>query len=93
MILCALCSTLGRFPSFHQILENEKLLLILLDRDRIIIYLDRLLEMDTVIQRERPIKCLSREKLGEGALFAFDETKRALVVCAPTKVFPDNALG
>jgi hypothetical protein len=44
--------------------------------------------MDNAIQRERPNKSLNREKLGEGALFAFDETKRALVVCAPTKVVP-----
>ena len=44
--------------------------------------------MDIVIQHERPNKCFNREKLGEGALFAFDETKRALVVCARTKVSP-----
>jgi hypothetical protein len=79
--------TLGRFSSFHQILENDKLLLVMLDRDKVSIYLDRLPEMDVVI-RERPNKCLNREKLGEGALFAFDETRRALVVCAPTKVSP-----
>ncbi len=85
-LIYTLRSTSGRFPSFHQILENEKLLLVLLDRDRVIIYLDRLPEMDIVIQRERPIKCLNREKLGEHALFAFDETKRALAVCAQTKV-------
>jgi len=80
--------TLGRFCSFHQIIENDRLLLVLLDRDKVSIYLDRLLEMDIVIQRERPNKCLNRERLGEGALFAFDETKRALVVCARTKVSP-----
>jgi len=79
-------SILGRIRSFYQILENEKLLLILFDRDRVVIYLDRLLEMDNVIQRQRPTKCLNREKLGKCALFAFDEVKRALVVCAPTKV-------
>jgi hypothetical protein len=80
--------TLGRFCSFHQILENDKILLVLLNRDKVSIYLDRLAEMDLLIQRERPNKCLNREKLGEGALFAFDETMRALVVCAPTKVYP-----
>lgn len=82
----ALRSTLGRICSFHQILEKEKLLLILFDRDRVFIYLERLPEMDIAIQRERPVKCLNREKLGEGPLFAFDETKRALVVCSSTKV-------
>ena len=86
--------TLQRIISFHQILENDKLLLVLLDRDNFSIYLDRLPEMDVVIQRERPNKFLNREKLGEGVLFSFDETKRALVVCASTKVSPANsALG
>lgn len=89
----ALKLNLRALCSFHQILENDKLLLVLLDRDKVSIYLDRLPEMDIAIQRERRIKCLNREKLGEGALFAFDETKRALVVCAPTKVSPDSALG
>lgn len=42
--------------------------------------------MEFAIQQERQIKYLNREKLGEGVLFAFDETNRALVVCAPTKV-------
>src|SRR6266849_1774071 len=87
-LICALSSNLRALCSFYQILENDKLLLVLLDRDKVSIYLDRLPEMDIVIQRERPNKCLNREKLGEGALFAFDETKRALVVCAPTKVSP-----
>jgi hypothetical protein len=79
-------SNLGRIFSFHQILENEKILLVLFDRDRVFIYLERLLELDNAIQGERPVKCLNLEKLGEGALFSFDEIKRALVVCAPTKV-------
>ena len=38
------------------------------------------------IKRERPIKRLNREKLGQDVLFAFDETKRALAVCASKKV-------
>jgi hypothetical protein len=86
--MCLELKTLVRFCSFHQILENDKLLLVLLDRDKVSIYLDRLPEMDIVVQRERPNKCLNRERLGEGALFAFDETKRTLVACAPTKVSP-----
>jgi hypothetical protein len=72
--------------SFYQILEYEKLLLILLDQDRMVIYLERLIEMDVAIQRNRPVKGLSREKLGNDVLFAFDETQRALAVCASTKV-------
>ena len=40
--------TLGRFCSFHQILENDKLLLVLLDRDKVSIYLDQLPGMDII---------------------------------------------
>jgi hypothetical protein len=74
------------FRSLYQILENERLLLVLLDQDRAVIYLERLLEMDVAIRRNRYAKCLSREKLGNDVLFAFDETKRALAVCSSTKV-------
>ncbi len=42
--------------------------------------------MDMAIERHRPVKVLNREKLEQDILFAFDETKRALAVCAPTKV-------
>lgn len=42
--------------------------------------------MDMAIQRHRPVKVLNREKLEKDILFAFDETKRSLAVCAPTKV-------
>ena len=42
--------------------------------------------MDIAIQRRRPVKVLSREKLEQDVLFAFDEKTRALAVCAPTKV-------
>ena len=74
------------FPvRYCQILENEKLLLVLVDRENIYIYLDRYPAMETAV-RGRPIKLLKREKLGEDALFAFDETKRVLVVCASVKV-------
>ena len=41
--------------------------------------------MDTAV-RGRPIKLLNHEKLGEDVLFAFDESKRVLVVCASVKV-------
>ena len=50
------------------------------------IYLDRLPVISTTIQSRRPIKHLNREKLGQDILFAFDETKRALAVCASKKV-------
>ena len=50
------------------------------------IYLERLAAMDIAIQRRRAVKVLNREKLEQDILFAFDETTRALAVCAPTKV-------
>jgi hypothetical protein len=74
------------FYSFCQLLESEKLLLILVDPVRVTIYLERLPAMDMAIQRHRPVKVLNREKLEQDILFAFDETKRSLAVCAPNKV-------
>jgi hypothetical protein len=74
------------FPiRYCQILENEKILLVLVDQENVCIYLDRFPAMDTAV-RGRPIKLLKREKLGRDVLFAFDETKRVLVVCASVKV-------
>ena len=81
-----LCCTSFLFSSFCQLLDGEKLLLILVDRVKVIVYLERLSAMNIAIQRRRPIKVLSREKLEQDVLFAFDETTRALAVCAPTKV-------
>ncbi|KAI9452888.1 hypothetical protein BJY52DRAFT_1124024 [Lactarius psammicola] len=72
-------------PAFYQLLENEKLLLVLANRDKFLIYLERLSVLDMAIQRDKPIKSLDRDKLGRGVLFAFDETKRTLAVCATTK--------
>jgi hypothetical protein len=80
------CCALRQFRRFHQVLENGNLLLILLDRERVSIYIDHLHAMNLAIQRERPIKNLNREKLGHDVLFAFDETKRSLAVCSSTKV-------
>ncbi|KAI0250890.1 CHAT domain-containing protein [Lactifluus subvellereus] len=76
----------GMDLAFFQILENEKFLLVLLDEDSVSIYLERLSAVDIAVERNRPIKRLNRQKLGERILFAFDETKRALVVCASTKL-------
>ncbi|KAH9165762.1 hypothetical protein EDB89DRAFT_2008009, partial [Lactarius sanguifluus] len=73
-------------PSFYQLLENEKILLVLASRDKFLVYLDRLPVLDMAIQRGKPIKSLNRDKLGRGVLFAFDETKRTLAVCASTKL-------
>jgi hypothetical protein len=72
--------------SFHKLLENEKFLLILADQGNHAIYLESLMEMDSAIQRARVVKTLMRDKIGEDVLFAYDEAKRTLVICASTKV-------
>jgi hypothetical protein len=76
----------SHFFSFSQLLENEKLLLILADQENYSIYLQRLSNMDAAIQRGRTIKVLPLKKVGEGLLFAFDEVNRMLAVCSSTKV-------
>lgn len=72
--------------SFCQILPNEKLLLVLFDRERVFIYLKPLPAIDAAIRRSQPIKILNREKLGQDVLFAYDEMKRTLAVCASKRV-------
>ncbi len=42
--------------------------------------------MDAAIQRGGAIKTLNRDRVGEDALFAYDEAKRMLTVCASGKV-------
>ncbi|KAI9443938.1 hypothetical protein H4582DRAFT_1807523, partial [Lactarius indigo] len=80
------CLSISAGIAFYQLLENEKFLLVLANRDRFLVYLERLPVLDMAIQRGRPIKSLNRDKLGRGVLFAFDETKRTLAVCASTKL-------
>lgn len=84
---CDARGTLWKLRSFYHLVENEKILLVLLDRDRVAIYLDRLPAINAAILRDRHIKSLSREKLGEDVLFAFDEARRSLAVCASSKVY------
>lgn len=42
--------------------------------------------MDAAIQRGKGIKTLNRDRLGDDVLFAYDERKRILTVCASAKV-------
>ncbi|KAH9991344.1 hypothetical protein BJV77DRAFT_1068323 [Russula vinacea] len=67
------------------LLEKEKLLLVLADQDKHCIYLEHLSAMDAAIQRGNAIKALNRDKMGEHVLFAYDEAKRMLTVCASAK--------
>ncbi|KAH9963060.1 hypothetical protein BJV74DRAFT_880022 [Russula compacta] len=78
--------SIGMEIAFCRILENEKLLLVLIDQDWVSIYLERLATIDMVIRRNRPIKAFNREKLGQDVLFAFDEAKRVLAVCVSIKL-------
>ena len=56
------------------------------DRDRHAVYLERLQDIDAAIQRSRAIKTLNRDRMGEDVLFAYDEAKRTLFVCASANV-------
>jgi hypothetical protein len=75
------------------LLGNERLLLVLADRDNYALYLEHLSEMDAAIQRAKAIRSLNRDKIGEDVLFAYDEVKRMLVVCAPAKVCSMSLVG
>lgn len=44
--------------------------------------------MNAAIQRSRAAKTLNRDRMGEDVLFAYDEAKRTLFVCASAKVSP-----
>ena len=77
---------MGYLISFHRLLENERLFLILAYQDKCAIYLESLAGMGAAIQQARPIKTLNRDKMGEEVLFAYDEAKRTLAVCASAEV-------
>jgi hypothetical protein len=70
------------FVSFHKLLEKERLLLVLADQDKHSIYLEHLSAIYASIQRGRAIKVLHCEDV----LFAYDEAKRMLTICASAKV-------
>ena len=48
--------------------------------------------MDEAIKRGKAIKPLNRDKVGEDVLFAYDEAKRMLTVCASAKVSPTSLI-
>jgi hypothetical protein len=69
-----------------QLLEGEKLLLVVADRaGNLSVYLDRLEGMDGTIVRCRG-KPLNREKIGQEFLLAYDESKKMLAVVSSDKV-------
>ena len=69
-----------------QLLENDKVLLIVDDQSGgILVYLDSQQGINTAVQRP-PRKILHRSKIGEACIFMFDEVRRTLAVCETTKV-------
>ena len=69
-----------------QLLENDKLLLIVDDHNGgILVYLDSQQNIHTAVQHP-PRKSLHRSKIGEACVFAFDEARRTLAICETTKV-------
>ncbi|KAI6032571.1 hypothetical protein F5J12DRAFT_779054 [Pisolithus orientalis] len=69
-----------------QLLEGEKLLLIVSDRvGNVMVYLDHLTVIDAAIGRGRG-KSLNREKIGQDFVLAFDESKRMLSVVSSDKL-------
>ncbi|KAH8979281.1 hypothetical protein EDB92DRAFT_1980226 [Lactarius akahatsu] len=71
---------------FCRLLENEKLLLVLANRERFFVFLEPLRVLDSALRRGKYIKSLNRGRLGQSVLFSFDEAKRMLAVCASTKL-------
>ncbi|KAH7907394.1 hypothetical protein BJ138DRAFT_1014577, partial [Hygrophoropsis aurantiaca] len=80
-----------RLPTGHsithaQLLEGDKLLLIVVDSaGNLLIYLERLSAIENAIERGRN-KIFHRDKIGQGFILAFDESKGMLAVCASTKL-------
>jgi len=77
-------------PRYLQLLENDKLLLIVDDHSgSILVYLDSQQGMNAAVQRP-PRKHLHRSKIGETCIFTFDEVRRTLAICETTKVGPSH---
>ncbi|KAI5998961.1 hypothetical protein F5J12DRAFT_286001 [Pisolithus orientalis] len=69
-----------------QLLDGEKLLLIVTDRvGNLTVYLDHLTAIDAAITRGRG-KILNREKIGQDFVLAFDESKRMLSILSSDKL-------
>ncbi|KIJ13981.1 hypothetical protein PAXINDRAFT_100347 [Paxillus involutus ATCC 200175] len=69
-----------------QLLEDDKLLLVVADRNgNLTVYLEGLAGVDGAIQRGRG-KALNREKVGQDFLLAYDESKRMLGVVSSDRL-------
>ncbi|KAA1477854.1 hypothetical protein DENSPDRAFT_625472 [Dentipellis sp. KUC8613] len=72
-----------------QFLENNRVLVILITRDgmgEVEIYLEDPASINSAISKGKAKKKFHTEKIGDGILFAFDESKRNLAVCGSSKL-------
>ncbi|KAF9233642.1 hypothetical protein BU15DRAFT_79891 [Melanogaster broomeanus] len=77
---------LGHSICHSQLLDGERLLLVVIDRTgNLLLYLDNLAAIENAIDRGRA-KILHRDKIGQEFLLAFDESKRMLGVVACEKL-------
>ncbi|KAI5994326.1 hypothetical protein EDD15DRAFT_2432753 [Pisolithus albus] len=80
------CLTEGHTVLRAQLLEGEKLLLVVSDRTgNLMVYLDPLTTIDAAIARRRG-KSLNREKIGQDFVLAFNESKRMLGIVSSDKL-------
>ncbi|KAH9005432.1 hypothetical protein EDB86DRAFT_2825090 [Lactarius hatsudake] len=75
---------------FCRLLENEKLLLVLANREKFFVFLEPLRVLDSALRRGKYIKGLNRGRLGQGVLFSFDEAKRMLALQLHMFVFDET---
>ncbi|KAH7910222.1 hypothetical protein BJ138DRAFT_1127056 [Hygrophoropsis aurantiaca] len=77
---------LGHKITHAQLLQGEKLLLVVVDSaGNLLIYLERLSMIDNAIERRRN-KVFHQDKIGQEFILAFDESKNMLAVCASAKL-------
>ena len=67
--------------------DEDRILLCLVDsQGNVIIFLNKLSGIDAAIKNKSFAKFLNQDKIGQTCLFAFDESKRMLVVYASARV-------
>ncbi|KAK0202722.1 hypothetical protein DFS33DRAFT_1436579 [Desarmillaria ectypa] len=74
---------------YMHLLASSKCLLVVDDNQlggNLNIYLEYPSVLDNAIQQNHPKKTVHKDKLGENLVIAFDETKRMLLLCAPSKL-------
>lgn len=76
----------SRFSRHAQLLENDRLLLIVQDsHGNLFVFLETLARIDHAIASNKYKKQLHREKIGQDFILTFDEQKKMLALCSSTK--------